>query len=326
MSGRVVVVGSVNVDLVVRAARLPAPGETVTGGTFERHPGGKGGNQAVAAARLGRPTLLVAAVGDDTFGEDARLTLAAANVDVSRLMTIEGEPTGVALILVDAAGENCISVASGANHSLEPATIAEAFGRLGPLDGDVVLVSREIPPKVVRQALRTGRAAGATTVLNPAPAGGIDRAELALVDVLTPNRGELVATASGGTSRTSEAPVATGRPDRRQAEELARRLLGEAGIGRAVVVTLGADGALLVPADGPAVHVAGHRVKAIDATGAGDTFSGALAAALAEGRPIEAAVRRATVAAALSTTVSGAREGMPTLAMLEAALGLVGPG
>jgi ribokinase len=324
MSGRVVVVGSVNVDLVVRAARLPAPGETVTGGTFERHPGGKGGNQAVAAARLGRPTLLVAAVGDDTFGEDARLTLAAADVDVSRLMTIEGEPTGVALILVDAAGENCISVASGANHSLEPATISEAFGRLGPLDGDVVLVSREIPPQVVRQALRTGRAAGATTVLNPAPAVGIDRAELALVDVLTPNRGELVATATASAGQpppTPEAPLGIVRPDRRMAEELARQLLSEAGIGRAVVVTLGADGALLVPADGPAVHVAGHRVKAIDATGAGDTFSGALAAALAEGRPIEAAVRRATVAAALSTTVSGAREGMPTLAMLEAALG-----
>lgn len=306
MSGRVVVVGSVNIDLVIRGERLPAPGETVTGGTFERHQGGKGGNQAVAAARLGRPTFLVAGVGEDQFGSQARLDLEADGVDVSGLWTLVGTSTGVALILVDASGENVISVASGANGQLGPREVVAALERLGTLDGDVVLVSREIPPAAVVEALGAARSAGATTVLNPAPADGIAATELESVDVLTPNRGELAACAGGS---------AVADP-----EDLARRLIRDAGIGRAVVVTLGPDGALLVPVEGPAVHVPGHHVHAVDATGAGDTFSGALAAALAEGRPIEEAVRRATVAAALSTTVPGAREGMPTLEALAAAL------
>jgi ribokinase len=305
MSGRVIVVGSVNVDLVVRGERLPAPGATVTGGTFERHQGGKGGNQAVAAARLGRPTFLIAAVGDDEFGAEAGASLAAGGVEVAGLATITGAPTGVALILVDAAGENLISVASGANHRLGPAMVADALDRLGSLDGDVALISREIPAETVVAALEAARRAGATTVLNPAPADVLTAADLHAVDVLTPNRGELAACAGG---------VGEDAP-----EALARRLL-EAGVRRAVVVTLGSGGALLVPADGPAVHVAGHVVRAVDATGAGDAFSGALAVGLAEGRPIEEAVRRATVAAALSTTVPGARDGMPTLETLEAAL------
>ena len=220
-------------------------------------------------------------------------------------MTIPSSSTGVALILVDAAAENLISVASGANLGLGPDLITEALDRLGSLAADVVLVSREIPPPSVAAALDAARRAGALTVLNPAPAGGLAAADLGSVDVLTPNRGELAASARG--------------VDGEAAEALARRLL-DAGVRQAVVVTLGADGALLVPADGPAVHVPGHKVNAIDATGAGDTFSGALAAGLAEGRPIEEAVRRATVAAALSTTVPGARGGMPTLEVLEAAL------
>lgn len=305
MSGRVIVVGSVNVDLVVRGERLPAPGATVTGGTFERHHGGKGGNQAVAAARLGRPTFLIAAVGEDAFGAEARASLETDGVEVAELATITSAPTGVALILVDAAGENLISVASGANHRLKPAMVADALDRLGSLDGDVVLVSREIPAETVVAALDAARRAGAMTVLNPAPADGLAAADLRSVDVLTPNRGELVACASGV---DGDAPQA-----------FARRLLA-AGVRRAVVVTLGSDGALLVPVDGAVVHVPGRQVRAVDATGAGDTFSGALAAGLADGRPIEEAVRRATAAAALSTTVPGAREGMPTLAALEAAL------
>jgi ribokinase len=305
MSGRVIVVGSVNVDLVVRGERLPAPGATVTGGTFERHQGGKGGNQAVAAARLGRPTFLIAAVGDDAFGAEARASLEADGVEVAGLATITGAPTGVALIFVDAAGENLISVASGANHRLEPMMVADALDRLGSLDGDVALISREIPAETVVAALEAARRAGATTILNPAPADGLAAADLHSVDVLTPNRGELVACAGASANERTEVS--------------ARRLIA-LGVTRAVVVTLGVDGALLVPVEGPAVHVPGHVVRAVDATGAGDTFSGALAAGLAEGRPIADAVRRATTAAALSTTVPGAREGMPTLAALEAAL------
>ena len=311
MSGRVIVVGSVNVDLVVRGARLPGPGETVTGGVFERHHGGKGGNQAVAAARLGRPTLLIGAVGADEFGVEARRALQQANVDVSGLATVEGAATGVALILVDEAGENSISVASGANALLTAELVVAALARLGPLGGDVVLVSREISGDVIRAALSAARAAGARTILNPAPADGLDLAELDLADVLTPNRGEL-------TLATGALAVGASRPE---PQIQARRLAGPGGIREAIVVTLGSDGALVVPAGGadPTV-IPVHAVTAVDTTGAGDAFSGALAALLATGRSIVEAATGAVIAAGLSTTVPGAREGMPTLQELEAAL------
>jgi ribokinase len=316
MSGRVIVVGSVNVDLVMRGERLPRPGETVTGGSFERHHGGKGANQAVAAARLGRQTLLVAAVGDDEHGDEARTALRAERVDVSRVATISGVPTGVALILVDVSGENLIGVASGANAALDSRSVTEALTRLGSLAGDVVLVSREIPASAILAALNAGRAAGARTVLNPAPAAALSLAELGLTDVLTPNLGELtVAAQAAGTAGSGpDTPTEPG--------QIARGLLGRAQVSEAVVVTLGARGALLVPAGGePAVEVPGLVVAAIDGTGAGDAFNGALAAGIAEGRALVEAVRRAVVAAGLSTTVPGAREGMLHAAALERAIG-----
>lgn len=320
MSGRVVVVGSVNVDLVVRADHLPASGETVTGGVFERHNGGKGANQAVAAARLGRPTLFIGAVGDDAFGEEARAALEYADVDTSGVLTLPGEATGVALILVDLHGENLIVVASGANSRLDVETVRDRLGRLGPLHGDVVLVSHEIPTAAAREALRLGRIAGARTILNPAPALGLDQAVVGLADLLTPNRNEL-AVLHG---------AITGRGTRRHATEdpgrLARELLahdaGDRGVREAVIVTLGASGALVVPADpeAAAIELPAHPVAAVDTTGAGDAFNGALAAALAEGRTLGEAARRAIVAGALATTRPGAREGMPTAGELEAAL------
>jgi ribokinase len=315
MSGRVVVVGSVNVDLVVRGERLPAPGETVSGGTFERHHGGKGGNQAVAAARLGRPTLLIGAVGDDEFGEEARAAVRAEGVDTSCLATIKGTATGVALILVDAPGENLISVASGANALLDAPSVTEAMARLGSLGGDVVLVSREIPAAAVDAALRAARVAGARTMLNPAPASGLPLTELGLADLITPNLGELAALAS-------VLGLESGRPDlRTEPERRARTLIESAHVREAFVVTLGERGALLIPAGGePAVAVPGIEVAAVDATGAGDTFNGALAAGLAEGRALVESVRRAVMAAGVSTTVSGAREGMPRAAELERAI------
>jgi ribokinase len=316
MSGRVIVVGSVNVDLVVRAARLPSPGETVTGGTFERHHGGKGGNQAVAAARLGRPTLFVGAVGDDPFGGEARQALAAEHVDVSRLSTIRGAATGVAVILVDERAENMIGVASGANAGLEPGMVAEAIGRLGPLDGDVVLVCHEIPTATVAEALRVGRAAGATTVLNPAPASGLDAATLALADVTTPNRSELAmlvrdVVGEAAARQAASDPVGA-----------ARRLLAALPGSRdaSIVVTLSAAGARIVRSEG-IVEIPAPVVAAIDSTGAGDAFNGALAAALAERRSLEDACRRAVAAGALATTRAGAREGMPGAAAFRAFLG-----
>ncbi len=322
MSGRVVVVGSVNVDLVIRGERLPAPGETVAGGTFERHHGGKGGNQAVAAARLGRRVAFVGAVGDDDLGEEARGALAAEEIDLTGLATIVGAATGVALILIDRRGENLISVASGANLALGPEAIGPAFERIGVGMGDVVLVCHEIPTATVREALRLGRLAGARTVLNPAPAEGIDRAVLAEADVISPNQGELLALAAMEARRSGRAvtSVTSAAADvARAARGLLDRSDAGPGVGQAVVVTLGPSGALLVTREA-SVDIPTIRVAAVDATGAGDAFNGALAAGLAEDGAIGPAVRRAVVAGALATTRVGAREGMPTAAELAAAL------
>lgn len=294
MSGRVIVVGSVNIDLVVTTDRLPGPGETVTGGRFAQHHGGKGGNQAVAAARLGAAVSFVGAVGDDSFGSQARAALAAERIDVAELATHPGTVTGVALILVDGAGENLISVASGANGTVSPDAVTAALVRLAPVTGDVILVGHEIPTASARAALAAGRAAGAVTILNPAPADGLDAATLSLADIATPNAGEaaVLAAACG--------PLAS--------------------LVRSVLVSEGAAGARL-ETDGHVRAIATIAVDAVDTVGAGDTLNGALAAGLAEGRTLEVAARRAVAAASLAVTRAGAREGMPTLAELETALG-----
>jgi ribokinase len=303
MSGRVVVVGSVNVDLVVTTERLPGPGETVVGGQFGQHHGGKGGNQAVAAARLGAPTAFVGAVGDDTFGTDARTALAAEGVDVGTLITLPEETTGVALIVVDAEGENSIAVASGANGALDSVQIRFELGRLALMPVDVVLVGHEIRTGATHEALRLARLAGATTILNPAPAGGLAPWTLELADILTPNEVEL-ATLAG----------ADGTPAAR-----AKRLLGPGPGRRAVLVSLGAKGALLVTEEG-AQTIPAPKVKVLDTVGAGDTLNGALAAGLAAGLDLAEAARRAVVAASISVERAGAREGSPTVNELDAAL------
>jgi ribokinase len=303
--GRVIVVGSVNVDLVVAVERLPGPGETVVGGRFARHHGGKGGNQAVAAARLGAATAFVGAIGDDSFGDEARDALEREGIDLRGLVTIDGEPTGVALILVDAAGENSIAVAGGANVALRPEHVRQALAQLQPRPGDVLLVSHEIPTAVTAEALRIGHDAGATTILNPAPAGGLDSATLALADIVTPNRGELAALAGDD----------DGRSPGRTAQVVRDRLsLG------AVLISLGGDGALLVERHGTTTLPAAS-VRVLDATGAGDALNGAFAAGLAAGLPLAEAAARAVTAASLAVTRAGAREGMPTAADLQAAGG-----
>ena len=303
MSGRVIVVGSVNVDLVVTTERLPGPGETVIGGRFGRHHGGKGGNQAVAAARLCAPTFFIGAVGDDAFGAEARAALEADGVDVGGLLTLPDESTGVALILVDEDGENAIAVAGGANAVLGSVQVRSALKRLVLTKEDVVLVGHEIRTGATHEALRLGRIAGATTILNPAPAAGLARPTLELADVLTPNDGELSALAGPD-----------GSPSAR-----AKRLLGPDPGGRAALVTLGAAGAMLVAGRrARAIHA--PKVQAVDTVGAGDTLNGALAAALADGLDLGTAARRAVVAASLAVSRPGAREGMPTADELELAL------
>ncbi len=288
-SGRVVVVGSINVDLVVAVSRLPRAGETVAGGRFARHGGGKSANQAVAAARLGAAVVFVGAVGSDDLGAEAVAELEAEGVDVSGVSRVDA-PTGVALIVVDEAGENQIAVASGANASLAVSSL--------DLSGDgVLLLCHEVSPAVVASAAALAEEAGWPVVLNPAPARALPSASLA---VLTPN--------------ASEAAELTGCSDPADA---AARLVADTGA--AVLITLGGDGALLLEPGGSVQRLPALAVDVVDTTGAGDTVNGALAAELARGRPLREAAEFALRAAALSTRREGARGGMPSRRDVEGA-------
>lgn len=293
---RVVVVGSINVDLVVTADHLPRPGETVVGGQFARHFGGKGANQAVAAARAGASVTMVGAVGRDADGDASLAALAAEGIDVSRVRRVDA-PTGVAIIAVDRSGENLIVVASGANGEVS----TDDAALLGLPDGSgVLLACLEIPMPAVTSAVIAARRIGLQSVVNPAPAQPLPAELLAAGPILTPNRDELLAT--------------TGAFDL----EVALELLAAAGA-RAVAVTLGSQGALLAEGD-RRVHVPARSVNVVDATGAGDTFSGVLAAWIADGGSLDESVRAANAAAAVKVTQPGARGGMPTRQQIEAAL------
>jgi ribokinase len=281
---RVIVVGSVNTDLVVVAERLPAPGETVSGGRFSRHGGGKGANAAVAAARLGAAVTMVGAVGRDAFGDEALALLEREGIDTTGVTRV-GAPTGVALIAVDARGENQIAVASGANAEVEADAVERAVRAAGP---GVVLTNHEVP---LAARLAAARAALGPVVLNPAPAAEVPDELLALGPILTPNAGE--------------AAELTGERDpEAAARALAARTRAPA------IVTLGARGVLVLDG-GAAERLPAPAVTPVDTTGAGDAFNGALAVALAQGRELRAAAAFAIAAAALSTRAEGAREGMP---------------
>ncbi len=300
----IIVLGSINTDLVIRGPRLPGPGETVLGGEFYRAHGGKGANQAVAAARAsGEPVTFIAAVGDDPFGRDALDHFAGENLDTRYLKTVPGQPSGVALILVDRQGENLISVASGANESLSPADVdavpEEVFHK-----ADVLLACLESPLETTARGLERARDAGLRTILNPAPANEaiVPRGLLALTDVLTPNEGE-AATLAGIESENSAGAAAA--------------RLRELGC-RNCVITLGVRGCLVVDEQGNETGIGGHPVDAVDATAAGDAFNGALAVALSEGRPLVEAARFANRAAAIAVTRAGAQPSLPTRAEIEA--------
>ncbi len=293
------VLGSINTDLVIRGPRLPRPGETVLGGSFYQAPGGKGANQAVAAARAaaegGPRVTFLAAVGDDAYGQAARSGLGAEGIDCRYLKVVAGEPSGVALILVDERGENLIGVASGANAHLLPGD-TDAVPEAVFASAGVFLASLESLP-AVRRGLERAKAAGAVTIVNPAPAVAEAAAAdfLALVNVLTPNESEAAFLA--GRAPTCDNDL------RSLAEHW--RTLGC----HSTVFTLGSRGCLVVGDETAAIS--GHAVEAIDATAAGDAFNGALAVALCEGRPLAAAARWANLAAALSVTREGAQPSLP---------------
>jgi ribokinase len=315
--GRVIVVGSINVDLVMRLPRLPAPGETVLGGVLERHHGGKGANQAVAAARAGARVHLVGAVGADD-GTDSLANLRAEGVDVTHVQHVPG-PTGHAAVLVDAGtGENSIAVAPGANELVTPDMVQSTLAAIGLQPADVVVVSFELPGAALQQAAGLARGIGARLVVNPAPAQPELIAVLAGA-IATPNQHELVAylPRAEQTDRglhTRNVPPAVGPFGSSDALALSARTGGP------VLVTLGAHGALLA-ADGQTEQFAAHQVDAVDTTGAGDTLTGVLAAGLAAGFQLRDSVRRAIGAAALSVTKAGARTGMPDAAAIDALAG-----
>src|SRR5262245_39349588 len=299
---KVIVVGSLNMDLIVRAARRPATGETVLGEDFRILAGGKGLNQAVAAARLGAATHMAGRVGDDDFGRRLLAFLDQEHVDRTSVRVTAGIATGVAIISV-AEGDNAIIVASGANMQLTPADVADLPLR----QGDICVGQFEVPPAATEAVFRRARAAGATTIFNAAPAQPMPATLLEVTDLLVVNELEL-ATIAGTTLRntTRLAEIAAA------AQTLARD-------GRVVIATLGEHGAVAVDRDG-AHAVPGRKVAVVDTTGAGDCFVGALAAMLASGTDRMTALDRANMAAALSVQRPGAAPSMPTLAELQKAL------
>ena len=294
----VVVLGSANLDIVVPVPHHPAIGETVLGGHHDRIPGGKGANQAVAAARLGARVAMVGRVGSDDAGRTLRAALQEAGVDCKYLAVDHPAPSGLALIGVDENGDNTIIVSPGANDRVGPDDVAAAAPLLA--SAAVTLVQLEVPTMAVEAALA---AAVGKVVLNPAPASLLSAALLEKVDVLIPNRIEL-AQLAGSAEADDLAAV----------EEMARSLPVPT-----VVVTLGADGALLV-AGGDAVLLPPPPVEAVDTTGAGDAFCGAIAEALARGVAIDEATARAVHAGSLATTRRGAQPSLPTGAQVNASL------
>ena len=304
MTAQVIVVGSLNMDLVTRTPRIPQPGETIIGSDFHILPGGKGANQAVAAARLGARVSMIGRVGDDSFGSLLLDNLAAAGVDHTLVISDPEAATGVALIVVDDAGQNSIVVASGANARLSPGDVDA--GADGIAAADALLLQLESPMETVMRAAEVGRACGVTVVLNPAPARPLPDELLSLIDVLVPNESETALLA--GMDVVSQA----------DAEKAAAALL-RLGVGT-VILTLGSRGALVAREAGADVFPA-FDVTPVDTTAAGDAFVGGFAVALAEGRPLVEAVRWGNAAGALATTKLGAQPSLPTRDMLEAMLG-----
>jgi ribokinase len=295
-TSRIVVVGSSNTDMVVKSDRLPKAGETVTGGQFVMAPGGKGANQAVAAARLGAKVTFVAKVGTDMFGERAVEGYEQDGILTDLIVRDPEHHTGVALILVDRTGENLISVASGANHALAPGDLNAAVERIR--SASVLMLQLECPLDTVTRAAEIAAEAGVAVVLDPAPApdGPLDADLLQNVTYLTPNETEA--------TRLTGVPVT----DHDSARTAAERLLAAGA--RHVIVTLGAKGAL-VAGPGESTLVPGHAVEAADSTAAGDAFNGGLAAGLAGGMSLHHAVQQANLVGALSVTRLGAQPSLP---------------
>jgi len=291
---RIAVVGSINMDLVIELDRLPRPGETVSGGRLATYPGGKGANQAVAAARLGAHVAFYGAVGDDAYGEQLLRKLVGAGVDATAAAVLDGIPSGLATICVDAAGENAIAVASGANAHVDCAYIDRHLDRIA--SSDILLLQLELPVDTVGYLLRALPEGKPRVILDPAPACAVESLFFPRVDILKPNAQEL--------------ETLTGTPD----PETAARVLLSLGI-RNVVCTLGDKGATWYTENTAPARFPAPRVDVIDTTAAGDAFSGALAWALLRSE-LPDAIPIAVAAGSLATTVRGAQPSLPGAAAL----------
>ena len=302
----IVVIGSTNTDMVVKASHLPAGGETVLGGEFLMNAGGKGANQAVAAARYGNRVVFVAKTGNDLFGERVRSSLREDDIVTDYVSIDPLHPSGVALITIDARAENCIVVASGANMYLSTADVDAAREEISA--ADVVLMQLESPIETVTYAARMAAEAGVKVVLNPAPAPDKPLPEelMRSLYLITPNRSEA--------SRLSGIEV----KDLASAREAAKAILDRGS--QSVIITLGGDGSLVY--DGQEfTFIEATKVEAVDTTAAGDTFNGVLATMIAEGRNLIDAAREASLAAAISVTRMGAQPAAPTRAEVAAMVG-----
>ena len=294
MARPIYVIGSSNTDMVVKTEKLPMPGETVIGGTFFMNPGGKGANQAVAAARLGGRVTFIARVGADLFGSQALQQFQKENIDTRFVTQDQEHPSGVALIGVDRQGENTIIVAPGSNRQLNVKDVANAFESIE--EKSIILIQLEIPQETVEFAILSGKKKNCDVILNPAPVQPVEDSALRNLSMITPNE--------------TEAEMLTGIriTDLNTAEQAARQL-HQVGVPK-VIITLGSKGAFVSTGSNGKL-VAAPKVTAVDTTAGGDCFNGALAVALAEGMNIEEAVGFACQAASLSVTRMGAQSSMP---------------
>lgn len=295
MTKVITVIGSSNTDMVVKSKRLPGPGETILGGEFGMYPGGKGANQAVAAARLGGIVHFVGKRGNDIFGTQASSLLQKEGIDTTHFSINNNLPSGVALISVDEKGENCIVVASGSNAAITP----QDLEGIEPLieKSSIVLLQLEIPIETVEHAAKMASNKDVTVILNPAPAQPLPSSLLKKVSIITPNE--------------TEAEILTGIPIKDIASaQQAAIALKEKGV-QTIIITLGCEGALVYHQD-KFTKIDTVKVVAVDTTAAGDVFNGALAVGLASGNSIEDAARYACKAAAISVTRMGAQSSAPT--------------
>lgn len=291
---KIVVVGSCNTDMVIKSDRLPIPGETILGGTFLMNPGGKGANQAVAVARLGGLVSFVAKTGNDIFGKQSIELYQTEGIKTDNIFSDPFQPSGVALISVDAHGENCIVVASGANAHLLPKDIEIARKEIE--SGDILLMQLEVPLETVEYSAKIASEKGVKIILNPAPAQYLPQSLLEKLYMITPN--------------TSEAEILSGiKVTDIESAKKAAIAISDKGVEN-VVITLGAEGSLVKEKD-TFYQVSAHKVKTVDTTAAGDTFNGALCVGLAEGKTMKESIEFAAKASALTVTRMGAQSSIP---------------